>query len=97
MVCSLILSDSSSTYFLTRASIWVWSWFVAVFGLEDNFADRYSILCIHMWLCLVRLRSEQKAGKQLAQVIYENFQEDVEMRVRAAGVKVHCTPQAPDK
>ena len=60
----------------------------AVFGLTESFADRYAFLCIHMWLCLVRLRSEGKDGKQLAQVIYENFQEDVEMRVRAAGVKV---------
>ena len=59
----------------------------AVFGLEDRFADKYAILCIHVWLCLVRLRSENKAGKELAQVLYDNFQEDVEMRVRAAGVK----------
>jgi cytochrome b pre-mRNA-processing protein 3 len=42
-----------------------------------------------MWMLLVRLRAEGKPGKDLAQLIHENFQEDVEFRVRAAGVKVH--------
>ena len=46
------------------------------------------MLCIHMWMTLVRLRKEGKTGKSLTQLIYDNFQEDVEHRVRAAGVKV---------
>ena len=41
-----------------------------------------------MWLALVRLRVEAKDGKDLAQMMYDNFQEDVEIRVRAEGVKV---------
>jgi len=64
----------------------------AAFGLQENFAQKYSMLCIHMWLLLVRLRSEGKSGKELAQLIHENFQEDVEFRVRAAGVKVTLPP-----
>lgn len=62
----------------------------AVFGLERKFADRYSMLCIHMWMLLVRLRSEGKDGKDLAQMMYEAFQENVEARVRAEGVKVRA-------
>ena len=46
------------------------------------------MLSIHIWLLLVRLRAEEKEGKQLAQALYENFTEDVELRVRAEGVKV---------
>ena len=60
----------------------------AVFGLERKFADQYNMLCIHMWMLLVRLRSEGKDGKDLAQMMYESFQENVEARVRGEGVKV---------
>lgn len=69
--------------------------------LEYRFATTYSLLCLHVWLILVRLRAEGKNGKDLAQMMYENFQEDVELRVRAEGVKVHfksgllsCTHQS---
>lgn len=46
------------------------------------------MLCLHMWMLLVRLRSEGKDGKALAQMVYETFQDNVETRVRAEGVKV---------
>ena len=63
----------------------------AAFNLDGNkYRDKYAMLCIHMWMTLVRLRSEGKPGKSLTQNIYDNFQEDVEHRVRAAGVKVDC-------
>lgn len=39
-------------------------------------------------MLLVRLRSEGKDGKDLAQMMYESFQENVEARVRGEGVKV---------
>lgn len=60
----------------------------AAFDLEYKFATTYSLLCLHVWLTLVRLRVEGKDGKDLAQMMYDNFQEDVEIRVRAEGVKV---------
>ena len=44
-------------------------------------------------MLLLRLRAEAKEGADMAQMMYEDFQEDVEMRVRASGVKVcHCFP-----
>ena len=64
----------------------------AAFGLEYRFATTYSMLCLHVWLALVRLRAEGKDGKDLAQMMYDNFQEDVEIRVRAEGVKVTPSP-----
>ncbi len=48
----------------------------------------HGLLCLHVWLLLGRLRAEGKSGKQLGQQLYDNFQDDVEKRVRAAGVKV---------
>lgn len=60
----------------------------AAFDLEYRFATTYSLLCLHVWLALVRLRAEGKDGKDLAQMMYDNFQEDVEIRVRGEGVKV---------
>lgn len=56
--------------------------------LEYRFAHIHSMLCVHVWLVLVRLRAEGKDGKELAQMLHENFQEDVEFRVRAEGVRV---------
>lgn len=65
----------------------------AAVGLEKRFAHEYSMLCIHVWMLLLRLRAEAKEGADMAQMMYEDFQEDVEMRVRASGVKVHhCLP-----
>lgn len=63
--------------------------------LEYRFATTYSLLCLHVWLILVRLRAEGKDGKDLAQMMYENFQEDVELRVRGEGVKVQLFEAHP--
>lgn len=60
----------------------------AALDLPDDFQHMHSLLCLHVWLLLVRLRPEGKSGKQLAQNLYDNFQDDVERRVRGAGVKV---------
>ena len=69
----------------------------AAFGLEYRFATTYSLLCLHVWLALVRLRVEAKDGKDLAQMMYDNFQEDVEVRVRAEGVKVSASLLAVER
>lgn len=60
----------------------------AALGLPDRFAATYSLLCLHVWLLLVRLRREGDDGRELAQILYEGFQDDVELRVHAEGVKV---------
>ena len=60
----------------------------AAFGLQKRFAHVHSMMCIHMWMLLVRLRAEGQDGRDIAQMAYENFQHDVELRVRAEGVKV---------
>ena len=82
----LLLSPTSCISLLVKHDNEV----AAAFGLEQNFAGKYAMLSIHMWLCLVRLRAEGQEGKQLAQILYEDFTDDVEIRVRAAGVKVQA-------
>ena len=60
----------------------------AVLEVPTDFQHVHAMLCLHVWLLLVRLRAEGKDGKRLAQMLYDDFQDDVEVRVRAAGVKV---------
>ena len=65
-----------------------WRGRCAALGLEKRFANTHALLCLHVWLALVRLRAEGRDGKDIAQMIYEDFQDDVEKRVHAEGVKV---------
>lgn len=58
--------------------------------VPTDFQHVHAMLCLHVWLLLVRLRAEGKDGKRLAQMLYDDFQDDVEVRVRAAGVKVRA-------
>ena len=46
------------------------------------------LLSLHVWMLLVRLRAEGPDGKNAAQLMYEEFTEDVEARLRNTGVKV---------
>jgi len=58
----------------------------AVFSLEKTFKTTFSLLVIHMWLCLRRLKQEGKEGVELGQYLYEIYNHDVELRVSKAGV-----------
>lgn len=63
----------------------------AALGLPQTFAATHSLLCLHIWLLLVRLKLEGEDGAELAQILYEGFQDDVELRVHAEGVKVRVS------
>ncbi|WMV33839.1 hypothetical protein MTR67_027224 [Solanum verrucosum] len=56
-----------------------------VFSLEKTFKTTFSLLVIHMWLCLRRLKQEGKEGVELGQYLYEIYNHDVELRVSKAG------------
>ena len=62
--------------------------FTSAFGIERSFRGEHSALVLHVWLVLRRLREEGESGKALAQVLYDTFQDDVEHRVHAEGVRV---------
>jgi hypothetical protein len=71
----------------------------AALALPPTFSATYSLLCLHVFMLLVRLRAEGNDGADLAQILYEGFQDDVELRVHAEGVKVGdfqpCHPALP--
>ncbi|GAV79490.1 Ubiq_cyt_C_chap domain-containing protein [Cephalotus follicularis] len=62
-----------------------------VFNLEKTFKMTFSLLVLHMWLCLSRLKVEGKDGVELGQYVYEIYNHDVEMRVSKAGVNLLLT------
>ncbi|XVF54907.1 hypothetical protein PTKIN_Ptkin05aG0218300 [Pterospermum kingtungense] len=59
-----------------------------VFNLEKTFKMTFSLLVLHMWLCLRRLKAEGKEGVELGQYVYEIYNHDVELRVSKAGVNL---------
>lgn len=66
----------------------VWHYLVlqTVFSLEKTFKTTFSLLVLHMWLCLRRLKGEGKEGVELGQYLYEIYNHDLELRVSKAGV-----------
>lgn len=61
-------------------------YFHAVFSLEQTFKTTFSLLVLHMWLCLRRLKEEGKYGVELGQYLFEIYNHDLELRVAKAGV-----------
>lgn len=59
-------------------------------GLQvpNDFQHRHAMLCLHVWMVLKRLRIEGKPGKKISQIMYDDFQDDIEHMVRSAGVQV---------
>ncbi|KAJ0750006.1 putative ubiquinol-cytochrome c chaperone/UPF0174 [Helianthus annuus] len=58
------------------------------FRLEKTFRTNFSMLVVHMWLCLRRLKAEGKEGVELGQYVYEIYNHDLETRVSKAGVNL---------
>ncbi|XAR66100.1 hypothetical protein NMG60_11012181 [Bertholletia excelsa] len=59
-----------------------------VFRLEKTFKTTFSLLVLHMWLCLRRFKQEGKDGVEFGQYLYEIYNHDVELRVSKAGVNL---------
>lgn len=59
-----------------------------VFNLEKTFKTTFSLLVLHMWLFLCRLKEEGKEGAEFGQHLYEIYNHDLEMRVSKAGVNL---------
>ncbi|KAL8552486.1 hypothetical protein ACS0TY_001248 [Phlomoides rotata] len=59
-----------------------------VFSLEETFKTNFSLLVLHMWLCLRRLKDEGKEGVELGQYLYEIYNHDLELKVSKAGVNL---------
>lgn len=55
---------------------------------EGEFFPTYMAMSLHMWMLLVRLRTQGRDGRRQMQMLYEQFQEEVTSMVKQAGVKV---------
>ncbi|XP_073001077.1 uncharacterized protein [Typha latifolia] len=62
-----------------------------VFQLEKTFKTTFSLLVLHMWLVLRRLKEEGKEGVEFGQYLYEIYNHDLELRVSKAGVNLLLT------
>lgn len=60
----------------------------AAFGLEKCFRTRLAMAIIHVWMCLVRVKSEKPGGATFGKALYDLYNEDLEHRVSEAGVKI---------
>lgn len=58
----------------------------AVFNLEKTFKTTFSLLVLHMWFYLRRVKQEGNDGVEFGQYLYEIYNHDVELRVSKAGV-----------
>lgn len=67
-----------------------------VFSLEKTFKTTFSLLVLHMWLCLRRLKEEGKEGVEFGQYLYEIYNHDLELRVSKAGVNLLLTKWMKD-
>ncbi|CAJ2648934.1 ubiquinol-cytochrome-c reductase complex assembly factor 1-like [Trifolium pratense] len=59
-----------------------------VFNLEKTFKTTFSLLVLHMWFYLRRIKQEGNDGVEFGQYLYEIYNHDVELRVSKAGVNL---------
>lgn len=59
-----------------------------VFNLEKTFKTTFSLLVLHMWFYLRRVKQEGNDGVEFGQYLYEIYNHDVELRVSKAGVNL---------
>lgn len=67
-----------------------------VFNIEKTFKTTFSLLVLHMWMCLRRLKEEGKEGVEFGQYVYEIYNHDLELRVSKAGVNLLLTKWMKD-
>ncbi|KAK4535806.1 hypothetical protein CDCA_CDCA06G1831 [Cyanidium caldarium] len=46
-----------------------------------RFAQWYPLVTLHLWMTLQRLRAEGARGREISEMVYQNFWEDVERRM----------------
>ncbi|KAK6936869.1 Ubiquinol-cytochrome c chaperone [Dillenia turbinata] len=56
-----------------------------ILNLEKTFKTTFSLLVIHMWLCLHRLKEDGNEGVEFGQYLYEIHNHDLELRVSKTG------------
>ncbi|XP_058487591.1 ubiquinol-cytochrome-c reductase complex assembly factor 1 isoform X1 [Solea solea] len=55
-------------------------------ALPDTLNSWFLIAHLHVWMCLVRMRQEGRAGKYMCRYIVHSMWEDVEQRIKIMGI-----------
>ena len=58
-----------------------------VCGLPDTFQSWFLVTQLHVWMCLVRFKSEGRDGAALYKRLVTLFWNDVEHRMKLSGVR----------
>lgn len=68
-------------------------------SLPDTLNSWFLVAQLHVWMCLVRMRQEGRAGKYMCRYIVHSMWEDVEQRSKIMGVSVQyvCSTILPLK
>ncbi|XP_076003379.1 ubiquinol-cytochrome c reductase complex assembly factor 1 [Genypterus blacodes] len=60
--------------------------FFEKFALPDTLNSWFLVAQLHVWMCLVRMRQEGRAGKYMCRYIVHSMWEDVEQRSKIMGI-----------
>lgn len=55
-------------------------------SMEDNFQSWYSLMNLHVWMVLIRLRSEGRPGKKMSYLMVELMWKNLEEKLKIIGV-----------
>ncbi|MBN3280786.1 UQCC1 factor, partial [Polyodon spathula] len=61
--------------------------FFEKFSLPDTLYSWFLVAQLHVWMCLVRMRQEGRAGKYLCRYVVHSMWEDVEQRGKIMGIE----------
>ncbi|MBN3272001.1 UQCC1 factor, partial [Polyodon spathula] len=61
--------------------------FFEKFSLPDTLNSWFLVAQLHVWMCLVRMRQEGRAGKYLCRYVVHSMWEDVEQRGKIMGIE----------
>ncbi|KAJ1489693.1 ubiquinol-cytochrome C chaperone-domain-containing protein [Baffinella frigidus] len=78
---------SSSTLYLRARDQSGRAEFREKLGLVASFENRYYLECLHVWMILMRLRSEGPNGKLISQDLFDNFHTDLTTQMSGMGVQ----------
>ena len=72
-----------------RLPVFYWS-----FGVPDTLQGRFTLLALHLFAVLHRLKGEGSEGRALAQELVDRFSQDMETVLRELGVSDLRVPKA---
>lgn len=76
---------SEKLYKLCREGLSLQSFYQKL-DLPDTFQSWYSIVHLHIWFLLVRLKTEEKRGKVVSYQLIQKFWKDSELKMKSIGI-----------